>query len=133
MTEDTQKNIPEANPQLVIKAGEAVFYAALEDNSSAEAFKEKLSEGMLTIKAHDYGDFEKVGSLPWSLVRNDEQITTRPGDIILYQGNQITVYYDTNTWSFTKLAHIEGATRESLLEAFGSGDVEISFYLEWDE
>ena len=54
---------------------------------------------------HDYGGFEKVGDLPWDITRNDEEITTVPGELIPYQGNQITVYYGENTWNFTKLVH----------------------------
>ena len=75
----------------------------------------------------------KGESLPWSLPRNDEQITTEPGDIILYQGNQVTIYYDVNTWSFTRLAKIDGATKEELLDALGDGNVTVAFWVEWSE
>lgn len=118
---------------LVIEAGEKRFYANLEDNSSAKALIEKLNSRPITVDMHDYGGFEKVASLPWELPRNDESITTVPGDIILYQGDQITVYYDENTWSFTRLAHIGNTTKEELLAALGDGDVSVSFYLEWSE
>ena len=74
-----------------------------------------------------------MGPLPWELPRNDEQITTEPGDIILYQGNQLTIYYDENTWSFTRLGKIKYVTKEELLEALGDGDVTVSFWLEWSE
>ena len=114
---------------LTITANGTTFTASFEDNSSAKAFAELLKDGPLMLSLHDYGNFEKVGPLGTSLPTNDEQITTRPGDVILYQGNQITVYYDTNTWSFTRLAHIDGATREDLLAAFGQGDVEVTFSL----
>ena len=76
---------------------------------------------------HDYGNFEKVGSLPTSLPRNDEQITTEPGDIILYQGNQITIYYDTNTWSFTRLGKVNGLSQSELKAILGSGGVTAVF------
>ena len=79
------------------------------------------------------GNFEKVGDLPWELPRNDETITTGPGDVILYQGDQITIYYDENTWDFTRLARIEDVSREELLEAFGVGDVTVRFWVEWSE
>ena len=82
---------------------------------------------------HDYGHFEKVGTLPWTLPTNDTQITTEPGDIILYQGNQLTIYYDTNTWNFTKVGKIEDVTKEELLEVLGEGDVTVQIYLEWTE
>ncbi|MBQ5521388.1 MAG: hypothetical protein IIT86_01020, partial [Oscillospiraceae bacterium] len=67
------------------------------------------------------------------LPRTDETITTEPGDVILYQGNQITIYYDQNTWDFTRLARIEDVTREELLSAFGEGDVKVILWIEWRE
>lgn len=118
---------------LVIKAGDKTLYANPEDNPSAKAFVEKLNFGPITVDMRDYGSFEKVGSLPWTLPRNDEQITTSPGDIILYQGNQITIYYDTNSWSFTRLAKIDNTSKEELLDVLGEGDVTVSFYAEWGE
>lgn len=77
----------------------------------------------------DYANFEKVGPLGFSLPRNDKSITTTPGDIILYQGNQITIYYDTNSWNFTKLGKIENVTQEELKEILGNGDVTVTFSL----
>ena len=118
---------------LVIEVNGKIFYANFEDNSSAEALKEKLNSEPITVDMHDYGSFEKVGALPWELPRNDTQITTEPGDVILYQGNQITVYYDTNIWSFTRLARIGNATKDELLAALGAGDVSVKFSLEWGE
>ena len=82
---------------LKIETNGNVFYADFEDNSSAEALKEKLNSSSVTLNMHDYGNFEKVGELPFSLVRNDEYITTSLGDVILYQGNQLTIYYDINS------------------------------------
>lgn len=99
------------------------------DNSSAKALKEMLEAGPLTIDMSDYSNFEKVGSLGTSLPRNDEQITTEPGDLILYQGNSFVIYYDTNSWNFTRLGKINNATKESLLEILGDGDVTVTLSL----
>lgn len=115
---------------LAITANGTTLTAALEGNSSAAAFADLLREGPVTVSLHDYGNFEKVGPLPQRLPTNDAQVTTQPGDVILYQGNQVTIYYDQNTWSFTRLAHIDGATREGLLSVLGDGDVEVTFSLE---
>ena len=71
--------------------------------------------------------------MPWSLPENDEQITTEPGDVILYQGDQISIYYDENTWNLTRLAKINDVTREELLEAFGDGSAAVTFWVEWSE
>ncbi|MBR7071320.1 MAG: hypothetical protein IKI29_04070 [Clostridia bacterium] len=127
----TELNNP--TPVLVIEANGEKMYANLEDNSSAKALIEKLNAEALTVEMRDYGQYEKVGALPWALPRNDGQITTKPGDIILYQGNQITIYYDENTWNFTKLATIGNATKEKLLDILSDGDVAVKFYLEWSE
>lgn len=113
-----------------ITVGDTVFTASFADNSSAEALKDMLSEAPLTIEMHDYGNFEKVGTLGVTLPRNDEQITTVPGDIILYQGNSLTIYYDENSWSFTKIGHIDNATPAELKAALGSGDVTVTFSLD---
>jgi len=128
-----EQNPVKPTPTLVIEANGKVFYATLEDNSSAEALIEKLNPAPITVEMRDYGSFEKVGGLPWELPRNDEQITTVPGDVILYQGNQITIYYDENSWNFTRLARIGNVTKEKLLEALGDGDVSVTLYLEWSE
>lgn len=112
---------------LKITVGEHVFLATFEDNSSAEEFRELLSQGPLTIEMEDYGGFEKVGLLGTELTRNDRQITTEPGDVILYQGNQITIYYGTNSWNFTRLARIDDPSE--LEEKLGSGSISVTFSL----
>ena len=95
------------------ESGKHTLTATLADNSSAVAFYELLKKGPLTVDMHDYGSFEKVGSLGTSLPRNDSKITTEAGDIILYQGNQITIYYDTNSWNFTRLGKVVSTLRQS--------------------
>ena len=132
-TERPDNPVADPVPVLVITANDKVFYAAPEDNSSASALIEKLSEGEITVDMRDYAHFEKVGSLPWSLPRNDAPITTEPGDVILYQGNQITIYYDQNSWNFTRLAKIGNTTKSELLDALGSGSVSVTFRVEWSE
>ena len=93
-----------------------------EENESVEVLKELCP---LTVKMSMYGGFEQVGSLGESLPRNDEQITTEYGDIVLYSGNQIVVFYGTNTWAYTRLGHID-MTQEELTDLLGNGDVEIT-------
>ncbi len=113
--------------KLNIKINGTELTATLSDNSSSRAFVELLQKGTVTVSMSDYGNFEKVGSLPKSLPRNDTQITTEPGDIILYQGNQITIYYDKNSWNFTHLGKIEGVTQAELKKILGSADVKAEF------
>ena len=99
------------------------------ENSSAEAFLDILRDGDVIVEMHDYGSFEKVGPLGTSLQQNDEQITTEPGDVILYQGDQITIYYDENSWNFTRLGKVQDVTQDELKEVLGTGDVVVTFSL----
>ena len=133
--EDLNSGAIQPRSHLVLSVNGKVFYPEPEGNSSAQAFLAKLEEegGSVELELSDYGNFEKVGPLPWELPRNDEKITTVPGDIILYQGDKITIYYDENTWEFTRLARIGNVSKEELLEALGDGDVAVTFWLEWDE
>ena len=101
---------------------------ALENNSSVDALCRLLKKGPMTITMKDYAHMEKFGSLGVNLPRNDEQITTEPGDVILYQGNQITIYYGVNSWNLTRLAKIDDPTE--LKAKLGDGTVQVTFSLE---
>ena len=116
----------ESEQLLKIDVNGNTFYADFEDNSSAKALKEKLQAESITLEMEDYGGFEKVGDLPFSLPANDENITTLAGDVILYQGSKLTIYYDTNTWNFTKVARIRDAD-SSLKSKLGEGTVKATF------
>ena len=113
--------------EITSESGNHTLTAMLENNSSAVAFYELLKKGSVTISMHDYGNFEKVGSLGKTLPRNDTQITTSVGDIILYQGNQITIYYDKNSWNFTRLGRVDGKTQAELKKILGKGNVTAVF------
>ena len=117
----------EMNDRIDIEVNGQVRTAILSDNRSAQAFLELLEEGPITVAMHDYGGFEKVGDLGTSLPRSDEPITTTPGDVILYLGNSVTIYYDVNSWNFTLLGHIEDATGENMREFLGNGDATVTF------
>ena len=113
--------------QITSDSGSHKLTATLADNSSATAFYQLLEKSPVTIKMSDYGNFEKVGPLGTSLPRNDTQITTSAGDIILYQGNQVTIYYDKNSWNFTRLGKIDDITQAQLKKILGKGDVTAVF------
>lgn len=113
-----------------ITIGNIVFTASLADNSSAQALKELLAKGPLTIDMGDYGDMEKVGPIGTELPRNDEQISTEPGDVILYQGNALVIYYDVNDWNFTRIGKINDVTQEELKETLGEDNVTVTFSLD---
>lgn len=115
--------------ELQLEVDGQTLSATLEDNASARAFADLLAEGPLTVEMDDYASMEKAGQLPQSLPRSDAQISVGPGDVILYQGDQITVYYGTNSWSFTKLAHVEGATADQMRAFLGEGAADVTFSL----
>lgn len=115
--------------QLYLTIGETTFEAEFADNSSVEALKDLLSDAPLTLQLHDYGNFEKVGSLGHNLPRNDEPIITEAGDLILYQGNQFSIYYAENAWQLTRLGKIPNVTSDELKAALGTGDVTVTLSL----
>ena len=125
----TVETTEESMMRIDIEANGQVRTATLNDNPSAEAFAALLAQGPLTVDMSDYGGFEKVGPLGTELPRSDESITTTPGDIILYLGSNITIYYAVNSWNFTLLGHIDGATGENMREFLGDGDPTVTFSL----
>ncbi|MBQ4311793.1 MAG: hypothetical protein II773_09390 [Oscillospiraceae bacterium] len=103
--------------------------AALADSTAAKELAEKLKSGSVTVTLNEYGGFEKVGDLPWSLTKSDKQVSTEPGDIMLYQGDQMTIFYNSNSWSYTKLGSIENTTQEELESLFGESDITVTLSL----
>ena len=101
----------------------------LESNASTAALIERLKGGDITYTARDYGGFEKVGELGFSLPSNDTQMTTQSGDVILYSGDQIVLFYGSNSWRYTRLGRINGYTPSQLREAFGTGSVQVTISL----
>ncbi len=128
---DKQDNIKNVVDNILnIKIGESLLTATLVENSTTKALKEMLSEGPVTINMQDYGNMEKVGRFDKSLPRNDEQITTEAGDLILYQGRSFVIYYAPNSWNFTRIGKINNVTEKELKEVLGSGDVIVTLSLD---
>ena len=114
--------------QMNVQVGGSTFTATLEENEAVDALVEMMEQGPVTIQMSDYSGFEKVGPLGTSLPASNQQTTTQAGDIVLYQGNQIVMFYGSNSWSYTRLGHIDDLTGWE--EAVGSGDVTVTFSLE---
>ena len=112
-----------------ITVNDRVLTAIMVDNSSAEALLKRLEESPITIEMEDYASMEKVGDLGFSLPQNDRPIETAAGDLILYQGHNFVIYYDTNSWNFTKLGKIEGVSVSELRTILGHGDVSVTLSL----
>lgn len=108
-----------------VQVGDVSFTAALEENDAVSALIEMMEEGPVTLEMDDYSGFEKVGPLGTSLPASNSQTTTQAGDIVLYQGNQIVMFYGSNSWSYTRIGHITDLTGWE--EALGSGSVTVTF------
>lgn len=121
----------EKNTKMFLTVNGNKIEVTLAENSSVDALVELLKQGDITYTANDYGGFEKVGSLGHDLPINDSQITTQPGDVILYSGNRIVLFYGSNSWSYTRLGKISGysvSELRSLLDA-GNGSVQVTIGL----
>ena len=108
--------------KITLKIGNREFTAHLENNETVTEWMNLLP---LTIEMEDYSGFEKVGSLTMNLSRNDHQTTTKPGDIVLYNGNQIVIFYGSNSWSYTKIGAIDDMS--GWKETLGNGNVIVTF------
>lgn len=101
----------------------------IEDNAATRALVEALREASVTYEADDYGGFEKVGALGRSLPTCNSQISTKPGDVILYSGNQIVLFYGTNSWSYTRIGRMEYGTLDELKSFLKAGEGRITVTL----
>lgn len=101
----------------------------LVNNDATRNLVETLANGPLTISMDDYGGFEKVGPLPMALPISDSRITTGPGDVILYQGRNLVIFYGSNTWSYTRLGKINSLTANEIRAFLGNGEIEITLSL----
>ena len=95
---------------MIVQVGGSTFTATLEENAAVNALVEMMERGPVTIQMSDYSGFEKVGPLGTSLPTSNSQTTTHAGDIVLYQGNQIVIFYGSNSWSYTRLGRIDDLT-----------------------
>lgn len=123
--EETEEDAAEMN-RIYIQVGNHTLVAVLENNESAEAFKELLTDGPLTIAASNYGGFEKVCSLGIELPENDSRITTDAGDICLYNSDQIVIFYGSNSWSYTRLGKVTGVDASELEKILSGEETEVT-------
>ncbi len=111
---------------LQLKIGDTAVEVAWEENESVEALKELCEEEPLTIQMSMYGGFEQVGPIGTGLPSNDVQTTTTSGDIVLYSGDQMVVFYGSNTWEYTMLGHITDQDKTGMTDLLSNGDVTIT-------
>lgn len=120
----TEENTVE---KMNLQIGNNSFTATLESNAAVDALVDMMREAPVVIQMSNYSGFEKVGSLGTSLPTSNKQTTTQSGDIVLYNGNQIVIFYGSNSWSYTRLGRIDDLS--GWKDALGSGDVTVTFSL----
>ena len=111
---------------MTMKIGDTKVNVDWEDNQAVEALRNMAEDGDITIQMSMYGGFEQVGSIGQSLPRDDKQTTTSSGDIVLYSGNQMVVFYGSNSWSYTRLGHISDKDEAEIADLLSNGDVTIT-------
>lgn len=114
---------------LVISANGKEMEATFDDNPSVWALKAELAKGPVKIEMRDFGSMEKTGKLPFALPQSPKLMATRPGDVVLYGSIELNIMYDTNTWSYTRIAKINDATTSSLKDVLGERDVAVTISL----
>ena len=125
-TDLTQKTDAE-NMELIMKIDGTEVSVVWENNESVDAIRKLAASGGLEINMSMYGGFEQVGSIGQSIPRSDKKTTTKAGDIVLYSGNQVVVFYGSNSWAYTRLGRITGKTEQELAEMLGKKNVVLSF------
>ena len=115
---------------MTMKIGDTKVNVDWEDNQAVAALRDMAREGDVTIQMSMYGGFEQVGSIGQSLPRDDKQTTTTSGDVVLYSGNQMVVFYGSNSWSYTRLGHISDKNAEEMTDLLSNGDVTITISVE---
>lgn len=118
----------QAEMKMNVQIGDYTFTATLENNTAVEELMAMMKEGPVTIQMNDYSGFEKVGPLGRSLTTSNSQTTTSAGDIVLYNGNNIVMFYGSNSWSYTRIGKIDDLTDWE--KALGSGSITAVFTLE---
>ncbi|MDO4189724.1 MAG: cyclophilin-like fold protein [Lachnospiraceae bacterium] len=123
-----RKNTAESNKEDEMKLviGDTEVSVSWEQNAAVADLKEAVNEGPIVIEMSMYGGFEQVGTIGRNLTRNDKQTTTAPGDLVLYNGNQLVVFYGSNSWSYTRLGKIQDLSETELEELLSNGDVTIT-------
>lgn len=128
------ENILAANKEektmiMKLEIGNSVFIADLEKNSSVEALKKLLTKPV-TFNMIDYAGMEKTADLGVKLPQNNINMNTQPGDIILYQGRTLVIYYDRNSWSLTPIGKIKNLNVSELRKALGKGNTTVTISIE---
>ena len=125
--DDSAEEVEDMDMKMNVKVEDKSFTATLEDNAATRELIEMMRKGPVSIDMNDYSSFEKVGPLGKSLTTEDQQTTTSAGDIVLYSGNQIVMFYGSNSWSYTRIGRIDDLSGWE--DALGRGSITAVFSL----
>lgn len=120
--------VEESEMRMII--GDTEVEVLWENNATVDEIRTAVEEGPTTIEMSMYGGFEQVGSFGRSFTRDDKQTTTSAGDLVLYSGNQLVVFYGSNSWAYTRLGKIKGMSDKELEDLLSKGDVTVSLKME---
>ena len=127
--DEPSEHADEISVDLQMTIGNTPVSVDWEDNEAAEALKDLCRNQPLTIQMSMYGGFEQVGSIGTALPQNDMRTTTSAGDIVLYSGDQMVVFYGSNSWAYTRLGHITDKSAEDMADLLSNGDTVITISL----
>ena len=128
---ESQKAEETMPDQIILTVSGKTMPVTLADNAATKALVAALREAPITYTASDYGGFEKVGALGRTLPASDSQMTTEPGDVILYSGNQVVLFYGSNSWRYTRLGKMQYTSLDALKSFLnaGGGDIQVTLSL----
>jgi hypothetical protein len=115
---------------MTMQIGDTPVAVQWEDNESVDALRALVRDAPLTIGMSMYGGFEQVGSIGTPLPRSDSRITTSAGDVVLYSGDQMVVFYGSNTWAYTRLGRVTDRTAAEMAELLSTGNVTITITMQ---
>lgn len=119
--------------KICISINDRIETATLVDNAATQAFVDRLGEAPVMVNLNSSGGFEIWGPLEFALPTSDEQVYAQPGDIVLYNGSNICLFYGSNSWSYTRLGHINSLTEEQLRTFLQAGHKNINVTLFLDQ
>ena len=125
--EKIQKN--KNSTKMKITVNGTMLEVELVDNVATRALVERLQESNITYTSSSYGNFESVGNIGFSLPTSNTNLTTQAGDVVLYQGNQICIFYGSNTWSYTRIGKVVNASQAEIRNLLGTGTVSVTLSL----
>ncbi len=127
-SKDSEMMAQTMTQKMYITIGGQTQSAILVDNDATRELVAALQSAPITVTLND-NNFEIWGPLGRSLTTKNEQMTVQPGDIVLYNGSNICIFYAGNSWSYTRLGKIEGLSESELRTFLKAGESNISVTL----